>query len=72
MNEETRAIQPISDQMLTSEEVARLLGVRTRTLGEWRRKKCGPAYVRYGTTSLRYFKSEVEKFIYERLSTQAP
>ena len=52
MNEEKR--QSIARVLgyLTTCELALLAGVKESTLDAWRKRKCGPAYVRLGNESL--------------------
>lgn len=58
------------DALLTSQEVADLLGLKNqRTLSVWRStKRYDLKFVKYGR-SVRYRRSDVESFIQSRLST---
>jgi excisionase family DNA binding protein len=50
--------------MLTQREVAALLGIRPRTIEDWRSRKTGPElpYVRLGR-AVRYRREDVERLI---------
>lgn len=45
---------------LAPREVARLLGVSTKTLSLWRREGRGPRCARYGVKTVRYELSDLE------------
>jgi len=51
----------MEDKLLEPGELAVRWGVTTRTLGIWRRKGMGPAYLQVGRT-VRYQLSDVEKW----------
>lgn len=55
--------------ILTSAETAELLGISTGTLAAWRHRGTSPTYTRTGHRTVRYKKSDVEKFIAERGET---
>ena len=44
----------IDDRFIAPDEAARLLGIKTHTLAEWRRLKKGPEYVRINDRTVRY------------------
>jgi len=50
------------NQHLTERELAQLLSLSIRTLQDWRRRGCGPKYLKLGK-AVRYPSSEVETFI---------
>lgn len=50
------------DGLLTTAEVARLLGVSPATLERWRAAGRGPRYFRYGRT-VRYRYADLEAFV---------
>lgn len=47
-------------------ELAQLLGLKPRTLQEWRTKKRGPKYIRISNNTVRYDAQDVEAWIKER------
>ena len=49
-------------ELMSEGEVARMLGVRPRTVGVWRRKR-GVVGVRVGAKVVRYRRGEVEKWL---------
>jgi hypothetical protein len=42
------------DKPLAQSEAAGFLSVEPRTLESWRRRNCGPRFVRYGSRTVRY------------------
>lgn len=60
--------------MLTSSEVAELVGVSEDTLKRWRRntvrenRQYGPVFVRFDSGRVRYDPEDVQRFIDERKS----
>lgn len=51
------------EPMLTPREVADMLHVSVRTVGNWRYRNTGPDYVRYSKTCVRYRLADVRKWI---------
>jgi predicted DNA-binding transcriptional regulator AlpA len=62
MPEKPRTMNPISNPALTEKEVAEWLCCSLANVRKWRRLKEGPPFVKIGKI-VRYFKSDVEKFI---------
>ncbi|WP_101255004.1 helix-turn-helix transcriptional regulator [Streptomyces barkulensis] len=58
------------DRLLTSEEVAEILGVDPRTPPQWRYRGLGPDWVKIGTR-VRYRAEDVEKYIRSHLRKAA-
>jgi excisionase family DNA binding protein len=52
-----------TDRLLTSAEVATLLGVTDRTLRNWGAKRIGPRHVRVGRKYIRYRASDVDAWL---------
>lgn len=57
----SKAVQP-SEELMSRQEVADLLGVSARTLETWARDGTGPTYRRIGRRAI-YLRSEVDKWI---------
>lgn len=55
------------DQLLTAGQVARLTKISTRTLAVWRHERKNLAFVKLNSRNVRYRKSDVDKFISDRL-----
>lgn len=53
------------EKLLTSLDLAQVLGVQPTTVNWWRWKGVGPRYVRVGRT-IRYRPGDIEKFMKER------
>jgi len=57
----------LTQELLTREEAAELLGIRPQTLAAW---KClgrqGPPYVRVGMRAIRYRRSDLEAWLAAR------
>jgi predicted DNA-binding transcriptional regulator AlpA len=51
------------DRLLTTAEVARLLGLQPDTIKLWRYRKTGPAFYRFGEGRIRYRLSDVEDYL---------
>lgn len=49
-------------ELLTSQQVADLLGLKKDTIEKWRRQRRGPAFVRLGG-AIRYRQSAIRKFL---------
>lgn len=52
----------MTTELLTSDALAKALGVSTKTLDRWRRGGEGPAFVQVGA-SVRYLASDVDAWI---------
>lgn len=64
---------PLSDDpKLTTQQAAKLLGVKARTLVSWRLSDIGPEYIRYGRKCVRYRLSALETFLQENLRGVKP
>ena len=55
-------------ELLNSEEVARILGVKPDTLRQWRHKNRGPAYTRI-ERFIRYSRADLNAYIERNRST---
>jgi transposase-like protein len=56
----------LEQTLVQAREVARTLGIKTGTLGKWRRQGRGPkGWVRLGRTCVAYPVEEVERFLRE-------
>lgn len=55
-----------ASRLLTTVEIAEILGVTTKTLERWRSLGEGPAYVRLSRAVLRYRHEDLETFLRER------
>ena len=53
-------------QLLNETEAADILGVRPRTLSNWRCRGGGPIYVKMGSKAVRYRLNDLNAFIDER------
>jgi len=53
------------DPMLTREQAAEMLNIKAQTLDTWRstRRQPQPAFVRVGTRTVRYRRSDIEAYI---------
>jgi predicted DNA-binding transcriptional regulator AlpA len=49
--------------LISEGNAAKYLGLSPRTLGEWRRNKKGPKYIRINSWLIRYKKSDLDDFI---------
>mgnify|MGYP001420617459 CR=1 FL=1 len=58
------------NKLLSTKEVAEMLGIKIQTLREWRHKGKSPKYVRFGGIKSRcgYRLEDVEEWIRERLT----
>ena len=54
--------------LLAPPEAARRLGITERTLGDWRRRGTGPAWVRLGTRTVRYPEARLDAWLTDRMS----
>ena len=57
------------DQLLTEPEAAAFLNFSPRALQAWRVRGGGPPYVKISTRAVRYRKSDLDRWIEERLRT---
>jgi excisionase family DNA binding protein len=55
----------MSTKLMSADELAELLGVPRRTLGQWRYTGDGPAYVKVGR-HVRYRREDVDQWIESR------
>jgi len=53
------------DGLLSTREAARILGLKARTLENWRRVGTGPTYSRIGVRSIRYSRKALQRYIEE-------
>ena len=62
------------EELLTTEDAARILGLKRSALENWRWKGGGIPFVRVTPRVIRYRREDLEKFIQERLrkSTSDP
>lgn len=58
----------MSDDLLTTKQLAEYLGVTARTLELWRETRVGPAWVRVGR-KVRYRREDVEAWLESRRQT---
>jgi excisionase family DNA binding protein len=49
--------------LLTTEDVANMVGVSVRTVEDWRRDKVGPPFTRLGGRTIRYRRDLLEAWI---------
>jgi predicted DNA-binding transcriptional regulator AlpA len=56
--------------LLTTHAIAQVLGIRPRTLQDWRRRCVGPAYIRLSATRVRYSVPVVEAWL--QMRTEGP
>jgi predicted DNA-binding transcriptional regulator AlpA len=64
---------PVSAQprLLRDEEAADFLGIKRRTLSDWRLRRCGPPYVRISNRCVRYAQNDLEFWIKGRVVPSA-
>ena len=55
------------EELLTSEDVSRILGVPEKTLSHWRTNRTGPLFLRVGV-NVRYRTCDLEAWIEERVT----
>ena len=62
------------EELLTTPDAARVLGMKPAALENWRWRGEGPPYVRVTARAIRYRRADLERFIEERLrcSTSDP
>ena len=61
----------VDDELLTPKEVSAITKIKTTTLGSWRWSGKGPKYCKVGG-SVRYPKSQLERWIQERSKSFLP
>jgi hypothetical protein len=61
------AANPNTDAMLTTYQVADLLGISYYTVTTWRRRGLGPPYIRFSRTVLRYPRASFDRFLRQHL-----
>lgn len=59
-------------RLLSTRDVADLLGVSARTVEDWRALSVGPPYIRMGTRTVRYRSDSLEEWIASRQSDTTP
>lgn len=52
----------MTDELLTTHQLAEYLGITTRTLERWRATRVGPAWV-YAGRKVRYRRQDVDKWL---------
>lgn len=60
---------PVFDQLVRQEEAAALLSVSPRCMENWRYRGEGPDFVRVSGRCVRYRRSDLDKWIEERVRT---
>ncbi len=53
----------MEDELWTTEEAARFLGISTRQMWEWRRKRHGPPFIRLSRQCIRYLVSDLKEYV---------
>ncbi len=51
------------DRLMTSQQLAEIMGVSLITLSRWRSAEKGPPFIRLGPTSVRYSVSAYQKWL---------
>lgn len=59
-------------EYLSPAQVAKLLGMSTRTLWRWRKRKTGPAWSRCGDRAVRYRRADVDAWMEARRPSENP
>ena len=54
---------PTNSVLLTAKEVAEILAVEQSTLAQWRYRRVGPPWIRYGHRFVRYRREEVDAWL---------
>lgn len=57
------------DALLRDDAAAELLGFTTRALADWRRRGCGPRYVRVSARAIRYRRRDLTEWAEALLRT---
>lgn len=57
---------PIQDELVSSKEAARLLGIKPQTLDRWRHLGKGPVFCKYERGAVRYQRAVIQQWINER------
>lgn len=65
-NKTSAEVKLLENKYLTEAQVSEMTGLALSTLRNWRVLGKGPAYVKPGGTSVRYRKSDIEKFMEAR------
>lgn len=67
LNQKAPAVQenPLSS-LLSTKQVALLLGCEEVTVRSWRRSKTGPPYIRLSERQVKYRREEVERWLEDR------
>jgi hypothetical protein len=60
----------MGDEIFSTMEAARFLGVLPRTMEGWRLRSEGPKYLRYNRSQIRYRRADLEEF--QRRRTVVP
>ena len=58
----------MTEHLLTQEEAAQLLSVKSRTLEGWRMRGGGPKFVRLSARCVRYRPSDLQAWVQERIA----
>jgi predicted DNA-binding transcriptional regulator AlpA len=56
-------------QLLTTQQVADMLGVKPSTLRNWRCAKTGPPFIRITKRSVKYAQADIDRYVAERTVT---
>jgi DNA-binding transcriptional MerR regulator len=54
------------NELLDQRQAAKLVNVQARTLEGWRRRGCGPPFIRLSARAVRYRLEDLERWITER------
>ncbi len=69
MKEEFRRGNLLMKELLDSRQAAKVVNVRPRTLEGWRRRGCGPPFIRLSPRAVRYRIEDLERWIEEHRVT---
>ncbi len=58
-----------SAELLTTREVAKLLRIDPSTVARWRAQGQGPRWIRVALRTVRYRRSDVDRFLADRIRT---
>jgi hypothetical protein len=61
----------VTDRKFTEQEAAEFLGVKRRTLQDWRLLQKGPHYLKYDGGSIRYAESDLAEYLSRSLHATA-
>jgi predicted DNA-binding transcriptional regulator AlpA len=56
-----------ASKLLTAKEVAEITGLSVETLAQWRSQKRGPHFVKISRNSVRYWQSDLDAWLAERI-----